>query len=180
MRSLIKNRYADESSFNWDFPSNVFTQGVPLSDPDKICESCESVKDDDIKKLKSENVKLKSLVEFLRKEMQSLEQKTAMHAKAVPLKTIVREFTSTPDGKKAWDLAWEEQYVEWEQQVNNGEISRVKYYRLINIMDQATLAKKLKTTKPYISRIEKVGYNIPISTLKRLANIFKVKKEILI
>lgn len=180
MGSVIKIRYTDEALYKWKMPSNVSSKVLSILDLDKICESCEFVKDDEIKKLKSENVKLKKLVEFLRKEMQSLELKTAIHEKAIPLKKIVKEFTSTHEGKKAWKLAWKEQFDEWDKFVKSGKISRVKYHRLINGMDQATLAKKLKTAQPNISRIEKVGYNIPINTLEKLAKIFKVKKGDLI
>ncbi|MEW6600942.1 MAG: helix-turn-helix domain-containing protein [Nitrospirota bacterium] len=175
MGSVEEIRYKKATLFKWQMPSNV-SKVFSISDLDKICESCESVKNDEIRKLKSENAKLKKLVEFLRKEMQSLELKTAIHEKSVPLKKIVKEVTSTPEGKKAWETAWKEQNDEWADLLTKGKISRIKYYRLVNGMDQATLARKLKTAQPNIVRIERPGYNVPISTLEKLAKIFKVKK----
>ncbi|MBI4849836.1 MAG: helix-turn-helix transcriptional regulator [Nitrospirae bacterium] len=47
-------------------------------------------------------------------------------------------------------------------------------------MDQAALARKLRTAQPNICRIERPGYNVPIITLEKLAKIFKVKKGDLI
>jgi ribosome-binding protein aMBF1 (putative translation factor) len=175
MSTVEEIRYKKAPLFEWKMPAKV-TSTIPLSDLDKICDSCESVKDEEIKKLKTDNAKLKKLVEFLRKEMQALELKTAIHEKAVPLKKIVKDFTSTPEGKKAWDTAWREQHDEWNSLLKKGKISRIKYHRLIKGMDQATLAKKLKTAQPNIVRIEKPGYNVPIKTLEQLAKIFRVKK----
>lgn len=176
MGSAEEIRYKKAPLFEWQMPSNVSSKVFSISDLDKICESCESVKNDEIKKLKSDNAKLKKLVSFLRNEMQSLELKTAVHEKAVPLKKIVKDFTSTPEGKKAWDTAWKEQHDEWGDLLKKGKISRIKYYRLVNGIDQATLARKLKTAQPNIVRIEKPGYNVPIKTLEKLAKIFRVKQ----
>jgi len=180
MGSLTKIRYNYETPFKWEMPTHVSTRTLSLSDLDKICKSCESVKNDEIKKLKLENRKLKKLIDFFKNEIESLELKSAASEKAVPLKKIVKEFTSTPEGKKAWDIAWKEQFGEWDELAKKGKISRIKYYRLIKGIDQATLAKKLKTAQPNICRIEKPGYNVPVKTLDRLAKILKVKKGDLI
>lgn len=180
MGSLIEIKYKRATPFKWEMPTYVSTKILSLSDLDKICESCGSVKNDEINKLKSENKKLRKLIEFFKGEIESLELKTAANEKAVPLKKVIQEFTSTPEGEKAWDMAWKEQFNEWGQQAKEGKISKVKYYRLINGMDQAKLAKKLKTAQPNISRIEKPGYNIPVKTLEKLAKILKVKKGDLI
>jgi ribosome-binding protein aMBF1 (putative translation factor) len=138
------------------------------------------VKDREIEQLKAENKKLSKLVEFLRREVRSLELKTALEAKAVPLKAIVEDVTSTPEGKRAWEAAWKEQFSEWKELVKQGKMSRIKYHRLINGIDQITLAKRLGTAQPNISRIERPGYNVPTKTLKQLAKIFKVRMEDLI
>jgi len=61
-----------------------------------------------------------------------------------------------------------------------GAISRVKYYRLVNGMDQKTLAERLGTVQPNVSRIERPGYNVPVVKLKKIAKIFNVKMEDLI
>lgn len=140
----------------------------------------QSIKDKEIEDLKAKNAKLEKLVDFLGNEIKSLELKTALSEKAVPLKKIVKEFTSTPEDKTAWQKAWKEQFNEWNEIVKQGKMSRIKYYRLINGLDQETLAKKLGTAQPNISRIEKTGYNVPTKTLKALAKIFSVKMEDLI
>lgn len=174
--ALEEIKYTHRTSFRWQMPSQMRL----ILSKDDLCEICDSVKDKEIEKLKLENKKLKKLVEFLRNEVRSLELKTALSEKAIPLKNIVDEFTSTPEGKAAWEGAWKEQFNEWQELVKQGKISRIKYYRLINGIDQRTLAEKLGTAQPNISRIERVGYNIPIKTLKKLAEIFGVKMEDLI
>lgn len=177
MIEIEKLRYKKPvSPYRWEIPSQV----IPIVDLEKICETCDSIKDKHLETLKVENRKLKKLVAFLQNEVQALELKTALTAKAVPLEEMVAEVTSTPEGKKAWDEAWKEQFAKWRCQVEAGAISRVKYYRLINGMDQKTLAQKLGTAQPNVSRIERPGYNVPVVTLKKLAKIFKVKAEDLI
>jgi len=178
--SLTGITYRRKEAFRWNIPVEVSTKIFSHADMDEICESCETLKNIVIKKLEAENKKFKKLIAFLRSEIESLELNTATTEKALPLKEIVKEFTSTPEGKKAWDDAWQEQHNEWKSLVESDKISRIKYYRLINGMDQATLAKKLNTAQPNISRIEKPGYNIPVNTLEKLAKIFKVKKGALI
>lgn len=162
--------------FRWQMPPQAF----PALNLYEICDTCDSIKDKEIERLKSENKKLKKLAEFLRNEVKSLELKTALTEKAMPLKNMVDELTSTPEGKRAWEKAWEEQFNEWQELVRQGKMSRIKYHRLINGIDQKTLAKKLDTAQPNISRIEKLGYNVPTRTLKKLAKIFGVKMEDLI
>lgn len=180
MNSIGSLRYTDEKSYKWKMPPQVLSQAISLEDLDNICYSCESVKNDEIRKLKAANRKLNNLVQFLSKEIKALELKTALSEKAIPLKKIVKEFTSTPEGKAAWQKAWDDRAEEWKKLAAAGKISRIKYYRLINGMDQATLANKLKTAQPNICRIEKLGYNVPIATLEKLAKIFKVKKGVLL
>ncbi len=180
MGSLVKLTYSDKNAFTYDMPGQAAYDVFTHNDLDEIFESCESVKDDEIIKLKNENRKLRKLNDFLNKEIQSLELITAVNEKAIPLKEIVDEFTSTPDGRNAWEDAWKEQFDEWKALAESGRISRVKYFRLINGMDQKTLAKKLGTAQPNISRLEKPGYNVPIRSLEKLARIFNVKKGDLI
>jgi len=138
------------------------------------------IQDKKIAKLEKKNRELTKLLEFWRNEAHALELKTALTAKAVPLEDMVAEVTSTPEGKKAWDEAWKEQFAKWRSHMEAGAISRVKYYRLLNGMDQKTLAEKLGTAQPNVSRIERPGYNVPVVALKKLAKIFKVKVENLI
>jgi DNA-binding XRE family transcriptional regulator len=133
-----------------------------------------------IEKLQKKNRELTMLLEFWRNEAQSLTLKTALTAKAVPLEDMVAEVTSTPEGKKAWDEAWKEQIEKWRSQMEASVISRMKYYRFLNGMDQKTLAEKLGTAQPNVSRIERPGYNVPVVTLKKLAKIYNVTMEDLI
>jgi len=173
MISIEKLRYAPVSAYRWEIPAKA----VSIVDLDKICETYDSIKDKQLEKLKIENRKLKKHIAFLQDEVQALELKTALTAKAVPLEDMVTEITSTPEGKKAWDEAWKEQIEKWRSQMETGAISRVKYYRLLNGIDQKTLAEKLGTAQPNVSRIERQGYNVPVVTLKKLAKIFNVKME---
>lgn len=174
-----KIRYPLREVYSWNFPSQIASKIIsPYLD--EICDTCDSIKDEEIKKLRVENRKLERLVEFLRNEVKSLELKTALSEKAMPLREMVKEFTSTPEGKKAFEKAWEDRYKEWEGLVKQGKMSRIKYYRLLSGIDQKTLAEKLVTAQPNISRIERPGYNIPVKTLKKLAKIFGVKMEDLI
>jgi len=176
MTALEKIKYYPVALYKW----NIQPTMISISDLDRICDSCDSIKDKEIEKLKVENKKLRKLVEFWKSEAQSLMLETALSAKAIPLEDIVDEITSPPEGKKAWEEAWKEQFSEWQELVKQGKMSRIKYYRLINGIDQKTLAEKLGTAQPNISRIERVGYNVPIKTLKKLAEIFGVKMEDLI
>lgn len=176
MRSFEIYRYAPVRSFKWQMPKKTFS----IYDLDEICETCDSIKDSEIEKLKSENKRLKKLIDFLRTELKSLELKTAISEKPVSLKQMVDELTTTPEGQKSWETAWKEQFSKWQGLMNQGKMSRIKYYRLISGIDQITLAKRLDTAQPNISRIEKIGYNVPSKTLKTLAKIFNVKLEDLV
>lgn len=176
MRSIEKIRYITVPLFTWRMPEKVSS----ILDLDQIYETRDSIKDGEILKLKKENETLLRQIEFLQDEIKSLELKTALNEKAITLKEMVKEFTSTPDGQSALQEAFEERAKEWEQLVNLGQMSRIKYYRLVKGMDQKTLARRLGTAQPNISRIEKPGYNVPTKTLKQLTKIFSVKMEDLI
>ncbi len=171
-----KIKYSPKHEWVWQIPTQIRSK----FDLDEICDTCESLKDSEIIKLKDENSKLKKLLEFWRSEAQSLTLRTALEAKAVPLEKMVRELTSTSEGKEAWGKAWKEQFDEWQELVKQGKMSKIKYYRLMNGIDQITLAKELGTAQPNISRIEKPGYNVPTRILKKLTKIFGVKMEDLI
>lgn len=69
---------------------------------------------------------------------------------------------------------------EWWQSVQTGEMSKIKYYRLINNMDQKALAEKIGTKQANISRIEQIGYKPRIKTLEKLAEIFNLSPKDLI
>lgn len=178
MNALEKIKYTPVPLYKWQMPEQE--QTFSITELDEICNSCDSIKDDEIEKLKSENKKLHRLVVFLRHEIKSLELKTALTEKAIPLRKMVDEFTSTPEGNKSLEKAWGEQFKEWQSLVKRGKMSKIKYYRLTNGIDQITLAKKIGTAQPNISRIEKPGYNVPTNTLKKVAKIFGIRVEDLI
>ncbi|MFZ3122508.1 MAG: helix-turn-helix transcriptional regulator [Thermodesulfovibrionales bacterium] len=171
-----KIKYSPTHEWRWQIPSAIRSK----FDLDEICDTCDSIKDTEIVHLKTENKKLKKLMEFLRNEIKSLELETALTAKAVPLERLVSEVTATPEGKESWGKAWKEQFDEWQELVKQGKMSKIKYYRLMNGIDQIALSKELGTAQPNISRIEKPGYNVPTRTLKKLTKIFGVKMEDLI
>lgn len=173
MISIEKLRYAPVLPYRWEIPA----KSVSILTLDKICETCDSIKYKHLERLKAENRKLKKHIAFLQNEIQALELRTALTAKAVPLEDMVKEVTATSEGKRAWEGAWKEQSEEWRKQMLAGAISRVKYCRLLSGMNQKTLAEKLNTAQPNVSRLERQGYNVPVVTLRKLAKIFNVKME---
>lgn len=169
-----KIKYIPPQGFHWHIPQ------FSTTDSDAACATCDSIKDKEIRELTRENKKLLKLIAFLKSEINSLELKIAVNEKPVSLKKIVDEFISTSEGKDSWQKAWDERAGEWEGLLKQGKISRIKYYRLINGMDQVTLAKKLGTRQPNITRIERPGYKPKVDTLKKLSRVFGVKMEDLI
>ena len=61
------------------------------------------------------------------------------------------------------------------KEVEEGKISKIKYYRIISRLTQKELAKRIGTQQPNIARIEQKGYTPDIDTLKRLAKVFSIK-----
>lgn len=157
-----------------------FTTVYDLGLAEEICKSCDSIKDKEISQLKEENRKLKQLTKFYKEEIESLEFKAALHEDAVSIKEIAEELTSSPEGKEAWDDALEDRAKELKELVEQGKMSRIKLYRILRGVDQKTLAGKLGTKQPNITRIEKPGYQPKVDTLKKLAKILGVKMEDLI
>jgi len=76
-----KVHYSSKPIYNWNIPPQTF----PIYDLEEVCETCDSIKDKEIEKLKNENKRLLRLVEFLREEIKSFELKTAVNEKAVSL-----------------------------------------------------------------------------------------------
>jgi DNA-binding XRE family transcriptional regulator len=172
--------YSHKMPYHWIITEQTVATLVSAAISEEICATCDSIKDKEIARLEKTNRELRKLLEFWRNEAQAMTLKTALTAKAVPLEDMVAKVTSTPEGEKAWDEARKELNAKWQSQMEAGAISRVKYYRLMNRMDQKTLAEKLGMAQPNISRIERPGYNVPVVTLKKLAKIFNVKMEDLI
>lgn len=146
----------------------------------ELCQYCNSTKDEQIMTLKKENEKLSKLVKFLQAELRALELKTNLRENAISINDVVKEYSATSEGKGSLKKAWDEQYKEWSNLVKNGEMSKIKYYRLISGVSQIDLAKQLNTKQPNIARIEKVDYQPNVDTLKKLAKIFSIRVEALI
>jgi len=167
-------------------PTKYFwkTQPEPLALDDatvaELCQHCNSMKDEQIVTLKKDNEKLHKLVKFLEAELRQLELKTNVSEKAILIKDAVKEYSATPGGKVSLKKAWDDQYKEWNDLVGNGEMSKIKYHRLVSGINQHDLARMLKTKQPNIARIEKVGYQTNVDTLKKLAKIFSIRVEELI
>lgn len=66
---------------------------------------------------------------------------------------------------------------QWRQLVESGQMSSIKYYRLLNDMDQKALADKMAMKQSNISRLEQVGYKPRIKTLEKLAAIFNISPK---
>ncbi len=147
---------------------------------DELCQYCNSPKDEQVLALKRENQKLSKLVKFLQAELRALELKTNLRENAISINDVVKEYSATSEGKSSLKKAWDEQYKEWSDFVKNGEMSKIKYYRLISGVSQIDLAKRLNTKQPNIARIEKVDYQPNVDTLKKLAKIFSIRVEELI
>lgn len=78
------------------------------------------------------------------------------------------------------ELMWEDFKKDLWQEVVDGKISKVKYYRIIHKLTQKELARKLNMKQPNITRLERVGYRPNISTLEKLGKLFKIDyKELL-
>jgi DNA-binding XRE family transcriptional regulator len=93
---------------------------------------------------------------------------------------IIAKYTSTEKGRKAFQRAEEELHKELYQEVLTGKLNKVKYYRIVNNMDQKTLARLSGIKQPNISRIEKIGYIADHNTYKKIAKVFKINyKELL-
>ena len=69
---------------------------------------------------------------------------------------------------------WGKFKADLRQEVEDGKISKIKYHRIISKLTQKELAEKMKTNQPNIVRIERVGYEAGIPTLKKLGKIFNV------
>lgn len=82
-----------------------------------------------------------------------------------------------PDEQK---LMWEQFKKDLWQEVVNGKISKIKYYRIVHKLTQEQLAKKLNMKQPNIVRLEKMGYKPDVSTLEKLGKVFRIDyKELL-
>jgi len=93
---------------------------------------------------------------------------------------IITKYTSTKEGKEKWEKAEKELQEELLKKVLSGKMNKVKYYRIINKMDQKTLANLSGLKQPNISRIEKSGYIADTKTYEKIAKVFRINyKELL-
>jgi len=93
---------------------------------------------------------------------------------------IITRYTSTDSGKKAMQKAEDDLHRELYQEVLDGKLNRIKYYRLLNNMDQKTLAQLSGIKQPNISRLERPGYTADRATYNKLAKVFNINyKELL-
>lgn len=66
------------------------------------------------------------------------------------------------------------------QELNDGKINKIKFFRILNKLTQKQLANLLETKQPNIVRLEKKSYIPDILTLKKLGKIFGIDyKELL-
>ncbi len=93
---------------------------------------------------------------------------------------LITKYTATDAGKKAFQQAQEELHAELRQDVLTGKLNKVKYYRLINSMDQKTLSGLTGIKQSNLSRVERAGYTADIDTYKKIAEVFNIDyKELL-
>ncbi len=98
----------------------------------------------------------------------------------IDIKDIIKELTASEDGRNLWKEAQDKVNAELWDEVVNGRMTRVKYFRIINNLTQKELAEKAHIKQPDVSRIEKAGYRGSIATYKKLADILNVNyKELM-
>lgn len=100
--------------------------------------------------------------------------------KLTDIKELIAEFTSTAEGKQLWEEADKEFQEKLWQQVIDGAMSKIRYHRIIRNIDQKTLAKLTGLHQSNLSRTEKVGQDVTISTCKKIAKALNMDyKELL-
>jgi len=88
----------------------------------------------------------------------------------ISLEDFVGKHLSTDEQR----LMWGDFKKELWQEVVNGKISKIKYYRIVHKLTQKELAKKLSMKQPNIARLEKVGYRPDLLTLEKLGKVFQI------
>lgn len=94
----------------------------------------------------------------------------------ISLEDFIKKHLS-PEKQKSM---WKDFKKDLWQEVIDGKISKIKYYRIVHKLTQKMLAKKLGMEQPNIARLEKVGRTPNILTLKKLGKVFQIDyKELL-
>lgn len=91
-------------------------------------------------------------------------------SESISIEEFQRKYLPSFKDKDIWEAFKKDL---WQEMIEK-KISKIKYYRIVSKLTQKELANKLDTKQPNIARIEKVGYKIDISTIKKLGNIFNV------
>lgn len=85
------------------------------------------------------------------------------------LDTLIDELHASSEGVKLWNKA-RDTYAEYLRvQLTEGQISKIKYHRLLYDCSQADLASKAGIHQSNIARAEKIGHKSSIATYKRIA-----------
>lgn len=96
------------------------------------------------------------------------------------IRDIIEEITATNEGKRLWQEAQEKVNSELWEEVIQGSISRIKYFRIIRGFTQKELADKASMKQPDIARIEKPGHKGHIATYEKLAEVLGIEyKELM-
>jgi DNA-binding XRE family transcriptional regulator len=109
------------------------------------------------------------------------EENLSQHSESlIDIDNIIAQYTATKEGKQKWAKAEKELNDELYQEVLSGKMNKIKYYRIINKMDQKTLAELSQIKQPNISRIENLGYIADNKTYMKIAKVFGISyKELL-
>jgi hypothetical protein len=100
--------------------------------------------------------------------------------KEIDINDYIATLTTTDKGRMLWEKASAKFEDELWGKVTSGEISKIKYYRIIKNIDQKTLSKSTGLLQPNISRIEKPGAKPSIANYKKIAKALDIDyKELL-
>lgn len=98
------------------------------------------------------------------------EVRSTQTSKSISIEDFQKKYLSDVDEKDMWEQFTADLWNE----VEEGKINRIKYYRIVNKLTQKELAEKMDTSQPNIVRLEGMGYKPGIPTLKKLGKIFNV------
>ena len=131
------------------------------------------------------------LADFLDERLPSWRDEYDMYARKrvlreaglIPIEDVIAKARSTPEGEKAWQEAERVRDQELKERLNDGEISRIKYHRLLKKMQQGELAERVGTQQPNIARYERIDHQgrVRVQTLEKIAAALEVNvKDLLL